>query len=650
MLTREIAAGLVQWGARVRDAQRRVREAGQAERAGRVRYSAQCRREAFAYLVRSCGVLRMWPGTTQVGEEAVAAAQTIVLALDAGEIRKLLPLITAAAQQRRIPPATVAEATDRLCIAERRPQIYGTVTGHPIADEARAEALRAVLGMPPLAPAPLTLRTDHRPAGHAHPATKHAAASEAETAVLEDLLSGLPPVGPLPRTVRPTVGPQTAWGCGYCGGAAAPGSDELVARGRTWRVCPLCADCEDSPCQRLLDMLTAKGGLPAEVARATAALGRHEGFRLPMRYDDPRCRPNHRPQPRWHHVPDHAVETLAELAEHRRPAVTPATMPAQRSSRRVHPLLLLNNAAWEMLTGPADSPVTPLEVGRAFQLAPPTLAKRGLHVTTVAQMREIFADPPPWLLDLHRTLDAQRKANNARQLALHRPPGSSSATADGQTMSQADNEMRARVDALFSDPPPPSHLPEGAPVQRDGHQLHPGLLVSVKARALLSLPADAPLKPVDVGRALQLAWHTAHHQGLVIKTAGELAAVFTHPPQWLIDAHAILAAQRAANTHGTPGAAPSADEAFRAPHPHLLVSSRARRLIETPPGSRVTVVQVQKALQYPQLIPALEKKLARITTAGAFAALLHDPPQWLLDHHRITKAQRADQDTEPAKQ
>ncbi|MGW8452450.1 hypothetical protein [Streptomyces niveus] len=74
MLTNEIPAGLEQWSARAADARRRVREAGPAEKATRIRYAGQCRREAFKYLALACGSLRMWPGREQVGEPGVRVA------------------------------------------------------------------------------------------------------------------------------------------------------------------------------------------------------------------------------------------------------------------------------------------------------------------------------------------------------------------------------------------------------------------------------------------------------------------------------------------------------------------------------------------------------------------------------------------------
>ncbi|GHE60360.1 hypothetical protein [Streptomyces capitiformicae] len=208
MLTKEIQAGLEQWAARVDDTLRRAREAGPAEKASRIRYAAQRRREAFKYLVMACGSLRSWPGREQIGDKGVLAAHRILLAMDGPEIRRVLPLVTAAADRRRIPARFLAEATDTLCVTEQRPQVYGTVTGHPIADEARVDALRAVLGLPPLAPRPSLQESS--PARKPRPDEP----KSTELAVVEGLLRGLPAVGPLPHTVRPTAAAHATRGRG----------------------------------------------------------------------------------------------------------------------------------------------------------------------------------------------------------------------------------------------------------------------------------------------------------------------------------------------------------------------------------------------------------------------------------------------------
>ncbi|MEU3305383.1 hypothetical protein ABZ729_37080 [Streptomyces sp. NPDC006678] len=369
-------------------------------------------------------------------------------------------------------------------------------------------------------------------------------------------------------------------------------------------------------------MLTTKGGLALEIAQATVAMARHEGFRMPMRYRDPRCRPNHRPQPRWDHVPDSAVESLVLFASHRRPAVTPAAMPVQLPGRQPHPELLVNVKAWQMLSAPDDRALTALQVGQALQLASPSLRQRGLVVQTVGELARVFADPPLWLLDFHYRLAKQRSKNHARQTR----------SASGPSVGGADAGLEAKGDALFA----PTDLNAAAVVRAEPVRPHPELLVSVKATSMLALPPAQRLTEIEVGRALQLAWPTLRRHGLVIRNVGQLAAVFADPPQWLIDAHAELAANPC-----PPKAAASVPAVAGAPHPEILISGRLQRMLERPAGTRLCVTQVAKALQYPQVPEQVESKLAAIKAVSALAVLLHDPPRWLLTWHRTITSRRA---------
>ncbi|MFJ2263119.1 hypothetical protein ACIOKD_33255 [Streptomyces sp. NPDC087844] len=526
MLTKEIQAGLEQWAARVEDTRRRVREAGPAEKANRVRYAAQCRREAFKYLAMTCGSLRGWPGREQVGDEGVLAAHRILLTLDGLEIRKLLPLVTAAAGKRRIPAGFLAEATDALCVAERRPQVYGTVAGHPVADEARVDALRAALGLPALAHRPLLKQTFTATAGKPAPDEP----LPAELAVLEGLLRELPPVGPLPRTVRATVAAHAVWGCAYCGGPARPDAAELEIRGRVWRLCAACEQCPDTPEGRLLDVLTAKGGISEAEARATSGLARHEGWRLPMRHHRTTARPNHRPQPRWSHIPDTAVTKLTTFAEQRRPAVTPAVMPAQRTAVArptspappPHPELLVSSKAQALLSRPPEQRLTTAQVGKALQMAPGTFECRGLVITNVRELQAAFASPPQWLKDSHRALAAQREAGRARRSV-------GAATAEHEAHAAA---------------------PSRPALQTQGEPPHPHMLISTRAERLLARPHDQPLQPGQITKALQIAHATSVKQHLRVRTVGDLAALFHSPPDWLLDLHRKLAAERTAHLPG----------------------------------------------------------------------------------------------------
>ncbi|MFC9242839.1 hypothetical protein ACFT7S_01985 [Streptomyces sp. NPDC057136] len=506
MLTKELRAGLEQWSARIADSRRRVREAGPAEKATRIRYAGQCRREGFKYLAMACGVLRAWPGVEQVGEQGVLAAHRILLTLDGTEIRKVLPLVTAAVGQGRIPARHLAEAKDALCVAERRPQVYGTVSGHPIADEARVDALRAGLGLPPLVP-----QTVLQPSSGSRGQQRVGLVCP-ELAVLEGILAELPSVSRLPRTVRRTVAEHTVWGCAYCGGSARPDAAELEIRGRVWRICSSCEQCPDTPEDRLLDMLVTKGGVPEETARVTSKLARLQGWRLPLRYQQLRSRPNHRPQPRWSHIPDTAVTKLTAFAEQRRPAITPTVMPSQRPAavQPPHPELLVSSKAKALLALLPEQRLTSTQVGQALQLAPSTFENRGLVITTAAEFQAAFASPASWLVAYHRTLAEKRTVNQNQQLG--RAP----------------------------------KAPRPRPTPRTGPP-HPHLLISSRAERFLARSHTDVLEPNQVAKALQIAHATTVKHRLDVRTVGELAALFHDPPSWLLNFHRKLTAERAAN-------------------------------------------------------------------------------------------------------
>ncbi|MFC8452995.1 hypothetical protein [Kitasatospora sp. NPDC057223] len=539
MLTKEIAAGLTQWARRLDDAQRRARTGSNPDR---VRYAAQCRRDAFKYLVMACGSLKAWPVTAQVGPEAVRAAHDILLAADGPEIRKVLPLVTFAAERHRIPILHLAEAIDALCVAERRPQVYGTVADHPVADEAKVRAKREALGLPSPTTEAAVLRTRL-----ARPAEEIPAGPELCDGldVLDGLLKELPPVRQLPRTVRRRIGPDEDWACAYCGGAASPGSAEIEVRRRIWRVCRVCAGCPDTPQARLLDVLLTKGGVPEATARATAELGRREGWRLPLRYEEPRVRPDRRPQPRWAHIPVSAVGKLVSFAEEHRPdpASDPAPVPASsRPADRAYPGMLVSPKAAALLALAPELALSAKEVGRALQLAPPTLTGRGLVVATVGELRAVFESPPEWLLAYHHRLIGQRTANRARQLGgVHRVPAPAAAPGAAPAASPANAPTAAAT------------VPAQAARRRTGPAEpvlgppHPEMLLSGRAEQVLARPPDTELAANIVSKALQTAHATIVKQRLKVTTVAELIAVFHRPPEWLLDFHRKLAAERAAN-------------------------------------------------------------------------------------------------------
>ncbi|MFJ5227901.1 hypothetical protein, partial [Streptomyces sp. NPDC088400] len=267
---------------------------------------------------------------------------------------------------------------------------------------------------------------------------------------------------------------------------------------------------------------TAKGGISEAEARDASRLARHEGWRLPMRYQRPTARPNHRPQPRWSHIPDTAVTKLVTFAEQRRPAVTPVLMPPRRTAPAPaappHPDLLVSAKAQALLSLLPERTLTSTQVGKALQVAPGTFESRGLVIRNVYDLQAVFASPPQWLVGFHRKLAAERTANLGRQLS--RPP-------------TAGPEVRT---APVPTPPAPRIGPP-----------HPHMLISTRAERTLAKPHTEQLQPVQVTKALQIAHATGMKQHLYVRTVGELAALFHDPPGWLLEFHRKLAAERAAN-------------------------------------------------------------------------------------------------------
>ncbi|MCZ4098004.1 hypothetical protein [Streptomyces sp. H39-C1] len=568
MVQTELRAGLVTWGARVTDAQRRVREAGPAEQATRVRVAAGVRRDAFKFLATACRTLSRWPAPADVESDGAEAAMTVLTAADAAEIRALLPLLTRAAQHERVSTVCVAEATDALCAAEQRPQLYGTIPDYPVADPARLATLRARVGLPTNAP---LVKTAPLPEPAPAPLLKQL---PEELAMLEGLLTDLPAVPALPRVVRPTVGTDNPWGCAYCCGPARPGACELDIRGRVWRICTPCEEAEDTPQGRLLDVLLAVGNVSDGAAHQTAALARKEGWRVPLRYEDTRARPNHRPQPRWAHVPAGAVAKLVAFAEHHQrlvpvpaPQAAPPVIAAQRGAdapapqqslaRPVTPqadsspaansmgsappgwgsCLLHSKRAAEMLSWPGDVALTQLQVSQALQLAPGTLDRFRLTIATVTGLHEVFADPPTWLVDFHGLLAHQRSVNYVRQtMGTSTPPAPSPPPPPPPVRTPA---ARPAVSGETTAAAPRPVPPAGPP--------HPEMLLSQRAVTLLAKPPKERLKPGQVAKALQVAaLATVQKHHLVVTTVDELAAVFHAPPAWLLEYHRKLATEREA--------------------------------------------------------------------------------------------------------
>ncbi|MEW1633369.1 hypothetical protein AB0469_04795 [Streptomyces sp. NPDC093801] len=564
MVESELGSGLISLAARVRDTARRERDAGPAEKANRVRAAASTRHEAVQFLAQACGTLREWPSPHRVGAEAADAALAIYKVARAEGMRMLLPFLEGSAKKNLISAVFVAEATDALCEAEQRPQVYGTIPKYPVADSARLDRLRAQVGLPTFGP---TVRRASVPTPSPAPSLKQFPNG---FDVLQGLLTDLPAVPSLPRVVRPTVASSEPWGCAYCCGKADPGSTELDIRGRVWRICNLCEGVEDTPQARLLDVLLAAGNVGEATARATAATARDQGWRVPLRYEDAKARPNHRPQPRWANVPVAIVAKLVAYAEQwrlDRPGV-PASDQVDQSKTAgqpaQHPLptppedttlshstesctssdtiwdgqswrspLLRSKRAIEMLSWPPHTPLTRLQVSRALQTGEGNLDRNGLQVSTVAELRRVFADPPQWLCDFHTQREQERAANFAWQTGT--APRAATAPSHIPTPPKADPGTST------TDVPGPrdAGVPHLAP--------HPDMLISPKAAQALSQPPSTPLKPGRAAKLLQTAFATMQKNHLDVPTVGALATVVNSPPPWLLTFHRKLAAERRLN-------------------------------------------------------------------------------------------------------
>jgi hypothetical protein len=102
-----------------------------------------------------------WPGKTLVGEEGADAAWLIVQH-DIGNPslqRRSLPLLREAVARGVAPPSQLAMLTDRICILEGKPQVYGTqydwdengeMSPCPIENPEHVDQLRESVGLIPL--------------------------------------------------------------------------------------------------------------------------------------------------------------------------------------------------------------------------------------------------------------------------------------------------------------------------------------------------------------------------------------------------------------------------------------------------------------------------------------------------------------------
>ena len=101
-----------------------------------------------------------WPGKSLVGKDGAHAAWLLVQHAD-GDLafQKRCLALMKAAPKGDVEPQNVAYLTDRILVAEKKRQVYGTqvlrqgdvFVPQPIEDEANVDKRRAEIGLPPLA-------------------------------------------------------------------------------------------------------------------------------------------------------------------------------------------------------------------------------------------------------------------------------------------------------------------------------------------------------------------------------------------------------------------------------------------------------------------------------------------------------------------
>lgn len=114
-----------------------------------------------------------WPGHSMVGRDGAQAAWLLVQHADRDPAfqRRCLDLLTKAYEKGDATADQIAYLTDRILLAEGKPQVYGTqfrtVMGrpqpHPIENEAEVDQRRAAIGLEPLAVYAEQIRTHYPP-------------------------------------------------------------------------------------------------------------------------------------------------------------------------------------------------------------------------------------------------------------------------------------------------------------------------------------------------------------------------------------------------------------------------------------------------------------------------------------------------------
>ena len=120
-----------------------------------------------------------WPGRSMVGADGAEAAFVLVQHADADTAlqARALPLLVRAYKAGEATGQDVALLTDRVAVARKEPQVYGTQAliegGHvvfrPIADSGHVDARRAAMGLMPLGEYRHMLDSAYTPRRQPHP-------------------------------------------------------------------------------------------------------------------------------------------------------------------------------------------------------------------------------------------------------------------------------------------------------------------------------------------------------------------------------------------------------------------------------------------------------------------------------------------------
>lgn len=90
-----------------------------------------------------------WPGERLVGLLGAQTAWLLVQHADHDRAfqKQCLPLLEAAVKNEDAQPQHLAYLTDRVCVGDGRPQIYGSQLEYPIADQEHVDERRAAVGL-----------------------------------------------------------------------------------------------------------------------------------------------------------------------------------------------------------------------------------------------------------------------------------------------------------------------------------------------------------------------------------------------------------------------------------------------------------------------------------------------------------------------